>query len=438
MSAAAYGRLARIRASLSGGATLPLASGAPVHRAMIRRMLVAACLATCALNARADFTIERIEVRNAHVVAPQVLAAETLLREGTDVSEEDVRAGVRRLVRLYAFAVDYMLEPGSDAARRVVVINVRENHRLWFLVDARFAQLHVPIDALDYDFPDPTAGWKHAAAGVRWTFADGSAAHFGMTTLRNRRLLGTDYSAYEAGYTRRRILGTPFFATVIVRSPVDSLEEKTFTPEAIVGYPLTADQTLTLEYEDTSFRDDRFRFGSNDFRRLHFERSLSASWTHDTTDEPYTPMRGTFVKVEPFVWMVDHASFRQRPSGFEGSSQHLTAVGVDLAAERHWQRSEVSSFSAGIQAGWGTVRQRQTPGVPSEFRWRPSFEVIQGGYARRIGGSHVELEGRVMLRQTSGLEILTPGFTGTSYEASAAWARRFPLGTFRLGFTYTD
>src|SRR5687768_13682856 len=107
---------------------------------MIRRILVAVWFATCALSARADerFTIERIEIRNAQRIAPQVLAAETLLREGSEVSEEDVRVAVRRLARLpFVFAASYALEPGSDQARRVVVINVTENRRLWFLLDAR-------------------------------------------------------------------------------------------------------------------------------------------------------------------------------------------------------------------------------------------------------------------------------------------------------------
>src|SRR5688500_7442133 len=72
------------------------------ERVMIRRILVAVWFAACALCARGDerFTIERIEIRDAQRIAPQVLTAETLLREGSEVSEEDVRAGLRRLARL--------------------------------------------------------------------------------------------------------------------------------------------------------------------------------------------------------------------------------------------------------------------------------------------------------------------------------------------------
>lgn len=403
---------------------------------MIRRILVAVVFATCALSIHADdrFTIERIEIRNAERLDPQVLAAETLLRKGREVSEVDVRAGARRLMRLHlVLEADYALDPGSDPSRRVVVITVTENRRLWFLLDGRFMQTHVPVDALDYAFPEPTAGWKHAAVGARWAFGDGSEAHFAMTVLRNRFPLGKNYSADELGYTRRQILGTPLFATVIVRSPVDSIDESTFTPEVIVGLPLTASQTVAVEFEDTSFVEGTRRFLDMEFSELHFERRVSAWWALDTTDEPYTTMSGTFVKIEPFTWMSDQNSVQQRPPRFqfEPVSRHATAVGVELTAERHWQLSEVSSFSAGVNAGWATLRLTENPTVVSaEERRRPSFEVLQAEYARRFRGAHVEVEGRVVLRQ----EDNDP----TGYEASASWARRYRRGMLRLGFAYTE
>lgn len=408
---------------------------------MIRRTLVAVLFATCVLSANADerFTIERIEIRNAQRVAPTLLAAETMLREGSEVSEDDVRAGVRRLTRLpFVFTADYALEQGSDSARRVVIISVRENNRFWFLVDGRFALVHNPIDALDYDFPDPTADWKHAAGGVRWLFGDGGLAHFGQTVLRNRHPFRKNYAAWELGYTRHRILSTPVFATVIVRSPVDSLEEKTFTPEIVVGMPLTANQTVRVEFEDTSFVKGTIRIAGNPFRDLHAERTVSASWTFDTTNEPYMPMRGTFVKVEPFVWMGEQTSFTNRPGqSFTTVARHSTATGLDLAAERHWQLSDTSSVSAGLLAGWARVHTRQNPKDRPDLRWQPSFEVIQGGYARRIWRSHVELKGGVVLRQASG-DAPGSGLTETSYEVSASWMRRYTIGALRLGFTYTE
>lgn len=406
---------------------------------MKRWIVVLVCLAVPAVHAAERFTIERIEVRNAERTSTNVLAGETMLREGSEASEEEVRDGVRRLARLpFVFAADYVLQPGSDASRRIVVITVRENRPLWFLLDGRFAQVQEPVDMLDHDFPDPTAEWKHAAGGVRWLFRDGGLAHFGMTVLRNRHLFRKNYSAYELGYTRHRILGTPLFATAIVRSPVDSLEEKTFTPEAIVGFALTPNQTLKLEYEDTSFRRDTIRIAGVDFLRLQAERNLAASWTFDTTSDSFAPTSGTFVKVEPFVWMGDRASFSGRPGGFDAVADHATATGVDVTAKRHWQISDVSTVSAGLLAGYASIEQRRNPAQPgSNADWRNSFEVLEGGYRRRIRGSHVEASGRIVLRQLRD-EVFVSEPETTSYEASVAWTRRSPRATLRIGFGYVD
>ena len=406
---------------------------------MVRRILVAVCFAACGLYARGDerFTIERIEIRNAQHIAPEVLVAESLLRAGSEVSEKDVRAAVRRLPRLnFVLAADYLLERGSDDARRVVVIDVRENHRLWFLLDGRFVQEYEPIDALDYDYPDPTSDWKHAAFAARWGFRDGSDAHFVLTVLRNRHLFGRkNYSAYELGYTRRQLLNTPLFATAIVRSPVDSLEEGTFTPEVVIGLPLTADQTLTLEFEDTSFQKGSRRIGGTEFSNAHSERMISAAWTLDTRNEPYTPMSGTFLKLEPYIWTGDRDSALQRPPRFEfeAVSYHSKATGIDLTAERHWQLSEVSALSAGVHAGWARVEEDNPNVVPSKSSRGSSFEVIEAGYARRIWRSYVELEGRYILRDDERLR----DDLETEYEVSAAWARRYRWGALRVGFAYT-
>ncbi|HUR81609.1 MAG TPA: hypothetical protein VM733_12645 [Thermoanaerobaculia bacterium] len=409
---------------------------------MLGRILYVASslLVACCTLADGRFVIERIEVRNAVRVSPRLIVAESLLREGSEASEEDVRAAAQRLERLpFVFAAHYSLEPGSDGARRVVVIDVRENERLWGLVDARFIQEHEPFDMLDYDYPDPAAEWKHAAAGVRWLFGDGGVAHFALTVLRDRHGLRKNYSAYEVGYTRHRIAGTPFFATAIVRSPVDSLEEKTFTPKLIVGLPLTAEQTLTAEYEDTSFRDAKVRIGTATFRDLQFERTLSAAWTFDTRNDPYAATTGTFVRVEPFLFMADQTSFSftRPPQQFVTVARHSNAAGVDASATRHWQMSDVSSLSAGVRAAWAGVRNAQNlDSSSSELRMRRSFEVISGGYARRIGRSSAELEGRVLLSQVNGTNGQGED-TDPSYEVAASWRWRNPRAALRLGIAYS-
>src|SRR6476661_6584206 len=100
---------------------------------MARRLVNAFMLMAIALPALAQeaapgrFVIERIEVRNAQRVATRVIVAETTLREGSEYSEDDVRAAVERVNRLpFILSAEFALENGTAEGRRVLVINVTE------------------------------------------------------------------------------------------------------------------------------------------------------------------------------------------------------------------------------------------------------------------------------------------------------------------------
>src|SRR5688500_7750974 len=111
---------------------------------MLRILFTAFAAATLAIAAPAQdselprFFIERIEVRNARHVPSDLVISETLLREGMEYSEEDLRAAATRLGRLiFLQSADFALEKGSDRGRHVLVINVAETERFFFLLDAR-------------------------------------------------------------------------------------------------------------------------------------------------------------------------------------------------------------------------------------------------------------------------------------------------------------
>src|SRR6185369_15172650 len=93
---------------------------------MAGRILTAfmfAVIAAAALaqeTAPARFLIERIEVRNARRVAPRVVIAESLLREGNEYSKNDLREAAARLSRLpFLLSSDFALEKGSERGRHV-------------------------------------------------------------------------------------------------------------------------------------------------------------------------------------------------------------------------------------------------------------------------------------------------------------------------------
>lgn len=382
------------------------------------------------------FTIERIDVRNAHRVRPGVIAAETLLRVGRDYSEEDVRAAVARLERLpFLASADYSLENGSDEAHRVVVITVREVRPFSFLGDGRFIVLDetsILPQKTDYDYTDPTTQWKDAALGVRWLVGGHGYAHAAMTVLRTRQSIAKNYAAWEIGYTHHDLFGTRLFATVNVRTPVDSVNEGTFSPAITVGMPLTASQTVAVDLEDTIFVKGTVHRLGNSFRELHAESRRFLTWTYDTTDGPFVRTRGTFVRISPYRWMRDDADARSvpRPPGFVQTATHINANGVDIASLHYWELSVAQSVFGGVVGGWADV------GGDSVHR-RPSYEVLKGGYSHRLGprDARLELEGRLAMYQRDQQNtFFTPH--DKAAEILVSWAWKSQWGAVRVGAGY--
>lgn len=407
-----------------------------IERVLLRRILITFATVVLTTSALAqDFAIERIEVRNAHRVLPNVIAAETLLRVGKEYSEDDVRAAVARLARLpYLVSADYSLENGSDAAHRVVVITVKEVRPLSFLGDGRFILLDETASLLDhdYDYADPTTQWKDAALGVRWLVGGRGFAHAAMTVLRTRQSFAKNYAAWEIGYTQHHLFGTRVFATVTVRTPVDSVSEGTFTPAVIVGIPLTASQTLTVDVEDTVFVKGSIQLLGVSYPQSHVENRRSLTWTYDTTNGPFLRTRGTFVRIKPYRWMRDDADVRfvRGTPPFERIARHTNADGVDVAALHYWELSGNQSAFGGVHAGWADVD------LESDQR-RPSYEVLKGGYSRRLGplDGRLELEGRLVFNQ---FDLPSSSFrlNDRAAEVMASWAARNEWGSVRIGAGY--
>ena len=95
----------------------------------ILTLFAAAAIAVSALAQDAApprFFIERIEVRNAASRRRRELViAESLLREGTEYSEDDLRAAAARLSRLpFLLSADFALEKDRSRGRYVLVIHV--------------------------------------------------------------------------------------------------------------------------------------------------------------------------------------------------------------------------------------------------------------------------------------------------------------------------
>lgn len=405
---------------------------------MIRRASITATIAFIAVSTfgQEHFRLSRIEVQNTNRVSPRLIVAETLLREGQNYTEDDVRTAVARLGRLpFLLNASYTLNNG------VLVITVTEMRQFSVVLDARgilFGDRNYSSTDFDYDFSDPTTPWKNAAVGLRWQTDGAGTAHAVLTVLRNRQGLSKNYSAYEIGYTRYDLFGTRLFARANVRSPVDSLEEKTFTPSVLIGFPVTSSQTLTFEHVDTLFESHTFRLVGNDFRVLHAERLLTLAWTYDTTNAPYAPTRGTFVRLAPMRWMRDDADFEsvRTPERFIPNATHINANGVDVAAVHHWELSERHSMSLGMSGGWAEIDREHNPPRASSTgtRSKTAYEILEGGYSRALGSTRLELEGRLIINQRN--DPSGDDTNESSFEVGANWVWRSTWGTVRAGLNY--
>jgi outer membrane protein assembly factor BamA len=410
-----------------------------------RQILTTLTMASIALSAMAQerFVIERIEVRNAQHASARVIIDETTLREGMEYAAEDVRVGVARVNRLpFLLSADYALEKGTGEGRRVLVINVIEMKRLSILVDGRGLLGDASHRTVDYDFDRPAE--SNDAFAVRWFAGDRGMFHFTLAVRRGRQSFMSRYTAWEIGYTRYNIFGTRAFATINIRTPVDSVNERRFSPQVAAGVPLTTSQTLSVEYHDTSFVKESLQIFGTDLNRLHAERVITLAWTYDTTDQPFVPSSGTLVRIAPVRLMADRASFTSIPrsTAFAAYAEHTNTNGVDVVALRYWKLSEVNSVSAGVVGGWANIEDRIHPPslLPNGGR-RPTYEIVQAGYSRDLGdggtkggSSRIEIEGRFRMEQPHQPSGAADG--EHAIEVAANWVWRSVWGNLRLGVGY--
>lgn len=425
---------------------------------MVRLFLTAftlASIAFCTLAQEAPparFFIERIEVRNAVRVSPKIIVSESLLREGAEYSEDDLRAASARLSRLpFLLSADFAVEKGTERGRYVLVINVTETKPFFYFIDARATAVDENHPDVDYDV-DPASETQDAALGFRWFLGGRGMVHVGLTGRHDRQAFTSDYSTWAVGYTRYDILGTRAFATINLRLPIDSQIKSRISPQLVAGVPLTANQTLTLDYEDTFLRRDTGHILGTSFHRQDAERLISLAWTYNSTNQPFVPTRGTIVRVAPLWSMRDRASYHfvhpiPGPPP-EAYAEHENGYGVDFEAVRYWELSELNSVSAGLLAGWADVEDRQHPqAFTSDIRWRPAYEIVRAGWSHNLrhddskpGDSRIELDGRVVKRQRNVREGgdafgVSPD-NEQSLQTSVSWVRRSHWGTLRIGVGY--
>jgi outer membrane protein assembly factor BamA len=418
----------------------------------ILTILIAAALAlpAAAQEPVTRFLIERIEVRENSRVSTDVIVAESRLREGQEYTEEELSDAAARLNRLpFLLSADFTLERGSERGRHVLVVTVKETRAFFYLLDIRPILYGSTSDGqIDLHLGDRLGGGENQGVlGGRWFVGRRGAFHVGLFGRDDNHEFTRDYTATVVGYTQYDIFGTRAFATVNLKKPLlDAPSTDTISPQVVVGIPVSPNQTVTLTYDETRFDQDISIVNEVSIPRQDGERIVSARWSYDTTNHPFTPTRGTLLSVTPIVVWQDSAGVGSVESipdfpTYIPAAFHTNSHAVSLDVAQYFELSERSSVSVGGEVGKGKVSRRSSL-WDERFSDETSYAIVRAGYSHSLwtreeqkrGDSRLEYTLRYIDRDR--ISEVFNSFDEDELQAAFAWVRRSSFGTIRLGVGY--
>jgi hypothetical protein len=404
--------------------------------------LLLAALPLFAQDAPPQLFLERIEVRNHRRVSPDVVIAESRLREGRTYSEAELRDASTRLSRLpFLLSVDFALEKGSERGRYVLVLTVQETKPFFFLLDGQpyFDAQNGPIIA-DDDHRGLSAAGENLALGFRWFVGRRGAVHVGLAAGERSRPFANEYGAFAVGYTQYDLFGTRAFATLNVKKPFGGAGIGGISPELVVGVPVSANQTVTLQYDEVRFV--RNESSTVPLRRGFGQRLVTMRWAYNTTNEPFFPTRGTLVHAGPVVGWTDGSGIQHVTTGGPQSfAYHTRFAGMEGGAARYFELSERNSVWADVRGDWARNAYRNNLGESE--RQTSLYGSVGAGFSHSLwtveeranGDSRFEVTAR-MSRRSRRLALESVVFEAPDQDVrqvGAAWVRRSSWGTLRLG-----
>lgn len=372
-------------------------------------------LVALALPAHAEerFLIERIDVRQLVHASPDVIRAESRLREGETYNEDDLRDANNRIKRL-PFVLDaaFHLERGSVRNAYVLVIAVNETKPFFYLFDGVFYKRRPFVD-LDAE--------NAILAGARWFAARHDVVHLAATLHDAQRPFESDYASLQAGYTRYGLLGDRAFATLTAdRMLTGAVGDAKLLPGAVIGISLAPKRTLTISYTtyDTAPSSQSRRAG----------RIFEARFAHNTTNHPFFPTEGTLLSIAPVVARTD--------SSTDATLTHSLDAGVDAHAAQYWPVGSRATFAAVGDGGMLRVLTRGATANVNRFVGYGSAMLRLSRALRDPNDADVQDRAELSLRAVSRRNDVAPIRGNSSLQLSAAWVRRNAWGVVRIGVGY--
>ena len=412
-----------------------------------RIIVVVLMLAAVPLLRAADvpsFFIERIEVHNLRRVSREVVIAESRLREGETYSESELREANDRVARApYLISAEFALEKGSERGRYVLVINVNEAKPLFFNLDGRPYFTAGGRTSPDYG-GDIGSNDEQLAIGYRHFIGSRGAFHAGFEGGGAQRgYTGND--ALAVGYTQYDLFGSGAFVTLNVKKPlanVSNYGSSAIVPQLVAGIPLSANQTVTLDYDELHISSRRTPIEG--FRGHDFQRLLTARFAYNTTNRPL-PTRGTLLTLTPIYARTDQAYANlivspPNPLVYEPARTTARSLGLEASAARWFEINDRDSWSAGVEGGDAKVDERGSVNRAFDSRYGLAELTFSHSLwdAARIpidGDNRVQFDLRLGSRPASYVSYVRFRTTDVR-QASVSWVRRNGWGTFRFGAGY--
>jgi outer membrane protein assembly factor BamA len=384
------------------------------------------------------FLIERIDVRGAKRVSTDIIVAETRLDANRGYTEQQLREAADRVARLpFLLDAQFSLEKGTVRDAYVLVITVSETKPFFYLVD------QVTYYDSDHNFRfDSDLG---AVVGMRFFVGRRGMVHFGLDSAQSgpERPYVNNLGGIQVGYTQYDLFGTRAFASFNLRYPTD-VESKKFAllPEAILSVPIAPTQTITAKYSMYE-RTRRIRQAPFDARSA--QRLFAVHWTHDVTNDPFFPTKGTRLYAGSVMAWLDNVSYSiigSDPPVFNPHITHQSVFALEGGVARYWEVSERNSVSVRGDGGWLRADTRpasSASGSRTDFDGDDAYGTLNLGFSRSLWDANrraVDGDNRIELNLRLSRETAIYG-RRYSYESSpslnAAWVRRNAWGTLRLG-----
>ena len=316
---------------------------------------LAAMLLSAAAPARAEppgrpeapsFFIETIAVETERL-SPEIVLSESLLREGREYGEAELREAVHRINRLpFVLLAEFSLRRGSERGLYELVIRVYEARR-WFSQLALGIELNDPVDTFRVD--------EFGDSFLRSRDGDNFDSLIGRRFAAGRRGLlfasfGTEAGLFAVGYQRYNLFDRNILFSLTLAGE-DEYRTRSRAARAQLGIPIRGNHALRIlaGWNWWDYSSDFFLTGAE-----VEETELEVAWVYNSLDDPVLPRQGALVELGLAGARRDDQRefllFDGNTSRLDTSEDRLAVVG---SASRHWPLGDRQSFSMGTGGFFG-------------------------------------------------------------------------------------